>query len=64
MIYVVEVHKNRHLVRKVRAEADHEEAPVITEVKEDTSLDQGEGDQGREGVLFWIYCGRRADSFY
>lgn len=50
MIYVVEVHKNRHLVRKVRAEADHEEAPII-EVKEDASLDQGEGDQGREGVL-------------
>lgn len=64
MIYVVEVHKNRLLVRKVRAEADHEEVPVITQVKEDASLDQGEGDQGRGGVPFWVYCGRRTDSFY
>lgn len=29
----------------MRAEADHEEAPITIEVNEDASLDQGEDDQ-------------------
>lgn len=45
MIHVLEMHKNRLLVRKVRAETDHEEAPVTVEVKEDAGLDQGESDR-------------------
>ena len=45
MIHVLEMHKNRLLVRKLRAETDHEEAPVTAEVKEDAGLSQGESDQ-------------------